>query len=49
MSYVREGDGLFRFFNVADGEEDRCMTMEDFGRGHLRGGTVIVFTVAEER
>ena len=49
VSYVREGDGLFRFFNVADGEEDRRMTMEDFGRGHLRGGTVIVFAVAEER
>ena len=49
VSYVREQDGFFRFFNVADGEEDRRMTMEEFGCGHLRGGTVIAFTVAEER
>ena len=43
ISYIREADGLFRFFNVADGLEDARMTMADFGRDHLRGGTVIVF------
>ena len=47
ISYIRTEDGTFRFFNVADGEEDCRMTMADFGRLHLRGGTVIVFTVAQ--
>ena len=47
VSYIRSGDGRFRFFNVADGEEDFTAAMEDFGREHLRGGTVIVFAVPE--
>ena len=47
ISYIRTEDGTFRFFNVADGEEDCRMTMADFGRLHLRGGTVIVFAVAQ--
>lgn len=45
VSYLRTEDGRFRFFNVADGLEDCRMTMEEFGRDHLCGGTVIVFTV----
>ena len=45
ISYLRMGEGEFRFFNVADGLEDCRMTMEQFGAEHLRGGTVIVFTV----
>ena len=43
ISYIREADGQYRFFNVADGLEDARMSMADFGRDHLRGGTVIVF------
>ena len=45
VSYIRTGEEEFRFFNVADGQEDCRMSMEDFGREHLLGGTVIVFTV----
>ena len=45
VSYIRTEKGLFRFFNVADGLEDSEMSMERFGEEHLRGGTVIVFTV----
>lgn len=45
VSYLRTEDGRFRFFNVADGLEDCRMTMEEFGRDHLCGGTVIVFAV----
>lgn len=45
VSYIRTEDGLFRFFNVADGLEDSEMSMNRFGEEHLRGGTVIVFTV----
>ena len=48
VSYIRAEDGLFRFFNVDDGLEDSEMSMERFGVEHLRGGTVIVFTVSEE-
>ena len=47
VSYIRAEEGLFRFFNVTDGQEDCRMTMEAFGREHLRGGTVIVFAVKE--
>ena len=46
ISYVRQEDGSFRFFNVADGLEDCTMGMEQFAREHLLGGTVIVFAVA---
>ena len=45
VSYLRTENGRFRFFNVADGLEDCRMTLEEFGRDHLCGGTVIVFTV----
>ena len=47
ISYVRTEDGLFRFFNVTDGLEDCRMSMERFAAEHLRGGTVIVFTVEQ--
>ena len=46
--YVREEEGRFRFFNVADGLEDAHMTMEAFDREHLGGPTVIVFAVPEK-
>ena len=45
VSYLRTEEGDFRFFNMADGLEDCRMSMERFGAEHLRGGTVIVFTV----
>ena len=45
VSYVRCGEGDFRFFNVADGLEDCRMNMERFGLEHARSGTVIVFAV----
>ena len=41
ISYIRTEDGTFRFFNVADGEEDCRMTMADFGRLHLRGACIL--------
>ena len=47
ISFVRTEDGLFRFFNVADGMEDCRMSMERFAAEHLLGGTVIVFTVEQ--
>ena len=46
ISYLRQENGMFRFFNVDDGLEDCCMSLEQFAREHLLGGTVIVFTVA---
>ena len=41
VSFLRQGDGLCRFFNVADGLEDCRMSLEDFGREHLKGGSVV--------
>ena len=49
VSYLRTADGRFRFFNVADGQEDFTASMETFGQEHLRGGTVIVFAVETEK
>jgi len=45
VRFSRQEDGSFRFFNVSDGLEDCRMSMGQFGREHLLGGTVIVFTV----
>ena len=45
VSYVRQSDGFFRFFNVAEGLEDCTMTMKRFGDEHLLHGTVIVLCV----
>ncbi|MBQ3803866.1 MAG: hypothetical protein IJK03_05655 [Oscillospiraceae bacterium] len=45
VSFVRQDDGSFRFFNVDDGLEDFTATMEQFGREHLIRGTVIALTV----
>ena len=49
ISYVRQPDGRFRFFNVADGLEDSVMSMEDFVAGHLLHGMVIALTVHDNR
>ncbi len=45
VSFVRQDDGNFRFFNVDDGLEDFTVAMEQFGREHLIRGTVIAMTV----
>ena len=49
ISFVRQPDGRFRFFNVADGLEDSVMSMEDFASGHLLRGTVIALTVHDKQ
>ena len=45
VSYIRQGENSFRFFNMADGLEDSVMPMEQFVGEHCAPGTVIVFTV----
>ena len=40
IAFVRQGDGLFRFFNVADGQEDILCPMDRFFAGHCRRGLV---------
>ena len=45
ISYIRAGDGQYRFFNVTEDKEDILMPMEQFGREHLLKGRVIVYTI----
>ncbi len=45
VSYIRQEDGSFPFFNMADDLEDCVMTMEEFIQEHAATGTVIVLTV----
>ena len=45
VSYIRQGENCFRFFNMADGLEDCVMPMEQFIHEHCAPGTVIVLTV----
>lgn len=40
VAYYRADGGMFRFFNVSDGAEDVTLALADFGREHLRGGSV---------
>ena len=47
VSFVRQQDGSYRFFNVADGLEDFTCSMEQFGREHFLRGTMIALTVPE--
>ena len=47
VSYLRTEAG-FRFFNVADGLEDAVMSMEQFGREHLKGGLTVLFALPED-
>ena len=47
VSFIRQGDGQFRFFNVVDGMEDAVVSMEQFAREHLLHGTVIALTVPQ--
>ena len=45
VSYIRQGENSFRFFNMTDGLEDCVMTMERFIAEHCAPGTVIALTV----
>ena len=45
VSYIRQGESGFRFFNMADGLEDCVLPMEQFIEEHCAPGTVIVFTI----
>lgn len=44
ISFVRQEDGLFRFFNVCDGGEELTLSMEGFFRTHCRRGLVRAIT-----
>ena len=47
VSFIRQEDGRFRFFNVTDGLEDKVMSMEEFAAGHFLRGSVIALTINE--
>ena len=47
VSFVRQTDGNFRFFNVTDGMEDTVISMDTFAKEHLLRGTVIALTVKD--
>ena len=44
VPFVRQDDGRYRFFNVADRQEDFVCSMEEFFRGHCIRGLVRVIT-----
>ena len=44
ISFVRTGTDSFRFFNVADGQEELCLSMDRFFETHCRRGWVRVIT-----
>ena len=46
ISYVRQSDGTFRFFNVSDGLEDFITDMDSFAAAHFRRGVVIALTLS---
>ena len=46
-SYIRQSDGSFRFFNMADDFEDCVMPMEQFINQHCAPGTVILLWVKQ--
>jgi hypothetical protein len=46
IAYIRQEDGLFRFFNVSDDLDDGAMPMEQFGKEHFLRGRVIALTVS---
>ena len=45
VSYIRQMENSFRFFNMADGLEDCVMSMDQFAQEHCVSGTVIALTV----
>lgn len=42
ITFIRQPDGRYRFFNVSDGMEDFTESMETFFRGHCRKGWIRV-------
>ena len=48
ITFVRQPDGQYRFFNVNDDIIDSIMPMEKFAREHFLGGSVIALTVSRE-
>lgn len=47
ISFVRQPDGRYRFFNVVDGREDFLCSMESFFRRRVRRGWIRVLTIGE--
>lgn len=45
ISFVRMPDGLFRFFNVADGKEDFICPMDEFFRSRVHRGWIRTLTI----
>ena len=45
IAFIRQEDGLFRFFNVSDDIDEASMPMEQFGKEHFLRGTVIALTM----
>lgn len=44
VAYVRTEEDRFRFFNVCDGQEEICLSMEEFFRTHCTRGYVRAIT-----
>ncbi len=42
IAFLRREDGLYRFFNVADGQEDITLPMDEFFRKHCTRGYIRV-------
>ena len=49
ITFVRQQDGTFRFFNVNDDLIDDCMPMETFAEEHFVRGSVIALTVGTDQ
>ena len=45
ISFLRQEDGNYRFFNVADGQEDFIMPMDRFFAEHCRRGLLRTLTL----
>jgi len=46
VTFVKQDDGLYRFFNVNEGEmQDFCSSIDDFAKVHFNFGTYIALTV----
>lgn len=42
VTFIKQDDGFFRFFNVNDGMEDFCSDIDDFASKHFVFGTYII-------
>ena len=47
VSFIKQADGSFRFFNVSEGLEDCVMPMQRFCSEHLKHGMVILLYVED--